>query len=120
MRIAKYRKQTGLRRIVSECRGSWRWQDAYRVATYRLGRGVDGALRWYVASRSCKLSWPQILRAAHDRDLPAGTIHRRAFTCGDVMDYAERAIESGVTTWAEAARYTRLARRLVAHWPEAI
>jgi len=48
------------KRIVSECRGSWKWQDAFRVAKYSAALMDDGRILWKSASHGPKLSAPQM------------------------------------------------------------
>lgn len=45
--------------LVTEERGSWQWQDAYRVAGYSGRIADDGRALWSVESHSGKISLPQ-------------------------------------------------------------
>lgn len=67
-------------RIVTSQRGSWRWQDAFRIATYEARPDAAGRLRWYSTGQSGKYSSPQLRRLGVD--LPHGSIHRRLVTEG--------------------------------------
>lgn len=62
------------RRIVTSCRGSWRWQNAYRIATYAPALLKNGKLVWKSISTSPKYSWPQLVRSGLD-SLPMGSLH---------------------------------------------
>ena len=64
--------------IVTAQRGSWRWQDAYKVAEYRA-RENDGYLVWYPVRHSGKMSMPQ-LRAAGLAHLRRGSKIGRTVT----------------------------------------
>lgn len=64
------------RRIVTEQRGSWRWQDAFRIATYEQYTTRDGRLVWRSVDRSRKLSLPQI-RALGLGGLRHGSLHHK-------------------------------------------
>jgi hypothetical protein len=48
------------KRIVTEGRGSWEWQDAFRVATYVATLMDDGRILWKAAYHGPKLSAPQM------------------------------------------------------------
>ena len=73
-------------RIVTSEMGSWKWQNAYRIATYEALAGVDGVLRWWSVGRSCKYSAPQLRRYGH-ADLMRGGIHRKALTVEEQADW---------------------------------
>jgi hypothetical protein len=112
-----------LRRIVSTTRGSWRWQDAYALARYQVTRGRDGRLRWTTCDPGGlgKWSMPQLLRNPRVAQLQSGSAHRHAL---DGATLAEWIALSGLATQVDpatlriiAARYDRLASRLVRGWP---
>lgn len=47
--------------IVTRPRGSWRWQDAFAVSTYRRVKSKDGRREiWKFISRGRKMSRPQL------------------------------------------------------------
>ncbi len=69
-------------RIVTSAMGSWKWQPAFRIATYEARAGKDGVLRWWSTGRSSKYSAPQLRRYGHD-DLPHGSIHRKPLSVED-------------------------------------
>jgi len=82
MKTRKHRKpvREGDRtyRIVAHERGSWKWQDAYSIATYVARRDRNGNLRWYsegYGSRA-KYSMPQLHRMAFT-DIVAGALKRK-------------------------------------------
>jgi hypothetical protein len=62
--------------IVTSQKGSWRWQDAYRVSSYQPRVTRDGRVILRSQYRSGKYSWPQLRRVAFF-DLPAvvGSLH---------------------------------------------
>jgi hypothetical protein len=64
-------------RIVTRCRGSWRWQDAYGVVLYRAVRAKSGRYVWR-SHRDIvqKASEPQLRRGAYGT-VPRGGIHNR-------------------------------------------
>lgn len=49
-------------RIVTEQKGSWKWQDAYRIAHYAPVKAENGKILWRAYSHSRKLSAPQLAR----------------------------------------------------------
>jgi hypothetical protein len=64
-------------RVVTVPRGSWRWQDAFRVVRYRVRQARDGRALWYAAENvTGKMSMPQ-LRGLGWGDTPRGTLHHR-------------------------------------------
>lgn len=64
-------------RIVAMARGSWRWQNAYRVVRYRVRALKNGKVAWYAAERvTGKCSMPQLRRLGFG-DLPLGSLHHR-------------------------------------------
>lgn len=74
----KYEITTGLAyRVVTERRGSWRWQDAYRIATYEPRLRARGAgYIWVSVYRGPKFAKT---RANRDRyhDLRSGSLHHK-------------------------------------------
>jgi hypothetical protein len=49
--------------LVTRPRGSWKWQDAYAISTYRLMPNHDETrVVWKLIDRTGKLSLPQIKR----------------------------------------------------------
>lgn len=48
--------------IVSSCMGSWKWQNAYRVATYHPRLAKNGKVVWESVACSGKMSEPQLIR----------------------------------------------------------
>jgi hypothetical protein len=86
------RKKIAAASMVAEARGTWRWQDAYRIATYGVRRTRDGRLLWYSYSRSRKLSEPQVRREGWHYDTE-GTLHHRPIE-GDVLLRAYRRVRN--------------------------
>ena len=74
-------------RIVTSEMGSWKWQNAYRIATYEARAGVDGVLRWWSVGRSGKYSDPQLRRYGYSDRLMWGGIHRKALTVEEQADW---------------------------------
>jgi len=62
------------RRIVTAPKGSWKWQDAYRISTYHAYLLKNGRVAWQSVSQSEKFSEPQLRRNGFD-DLPHGSLH---------------------------------------------
>ncbi len=54
--------QMEIKSIVTSCRGSWQWQDAYRIAWYSPVLCKDGRVRWQSNGQSGKISSPQLRR----------------------------------------------------------
>jgi hypothetical protein len=71
------------KRIVTEQRGSWQWQDAFRVATYRATLADNGAVVWRSAWRSRKYSAPQMGRAGID--YPMYSMHNVGVTRSEAV-----------------------------------
>lgn len=72
-------------RIVSTPRGSWRWQNAYRIASYAPHRTKDGRWIWRSLGRGrAKLSMPQIRRRAYWARLDIGSLHNRPISPDDL------------------------------------
>lgn len=71
-------------RIVSSPRGSWRWQDAYRIATYAPSRTKDGRWIWQSIGSGPKLSMPQIRRNPRYAGLAVGSLHHRPISPDDL------------------------------------
>ncbi len=67
-------EQLTQKRIVTAPRGSWKWQDAYRVAEYRPRKCKNGRIVWESFSRSGKYSLPQLSKSEY-ADLPRGSLH---------------------------------------------
>lgn len=70
-------------RIVTQERGSWRWQNAYRIAEYvphfcRAGHWV-WRLNRYLTKKS---SMPQLLRMGYE-GTPMGGLHHQPMTPKD-------------------------------------
>ena len=64
------------KRIVTRQRGSWRWQNAFAVTTYRPRQRKDGRWIWYAAQTTGKFSEPQLRRLGYDK-FPSGSLHNR-------------------------------------------
>jgi hypothetical protein len=47
-------------RIVTTQRGSWKWQDAFRINTYTARLMDDGRVLWETANAGNKVSEPQL------------------------------------------------------------
>jgi hypothetical protein len=67
---------TYLSTIVTRPRGSWKWQNAYAVATYAPHLTRDGRWVWKLAHRTRKMSAPQL----RGTDLPRGGRHMAPMT----------------------------------------
>jgi len=74
------------RRIVTTQRGSWKWQDAFRVVDYRARLLPDGRVLWESMGNTGKYSEPQ-LREMGFSNLLHGSLHNKPVS-------AEKAIES--------------------------
>lgn len=68
--------------IVSVSQGSWRWQNAYRLNTYRPALANNGMVLWRTLSQGLKRSWPQLHRAGFtcDMDIRRGSLHNKPVT----------------------------------------
>ncbi|MFA5234470.1 MAG: hypothetical protein WC390_08740 [Sulfurimonas sp.] len=62
------------RRVVTEQMGSWKWQNAYRVATYKAHLAQNGRVLWVSVSHSPKYSRPQLKRKGWD-SIDSGSLH---------------------------------------------
>jgi len=72
-----------MKRIVTSQRGSWKWQDAYRISYYYPRCARDGRWIWTscgMHNQSCKYSLPQLRRKGLDA-LSFGSIHN------DLIDF---------------------------------
>ncbi len=78
-----------LTRVVTTPRGSWRWQQAYRLATYAPAQTRRGRMVWRRVEASGKISEPQMRRcgitATH------GGLHMRRVTDATIREAARRA-----------------------------
>ena len=63
------------KRIVVTQQGSWKWQDAFRIATYVAKLADNGKVVWESVSQSCKFSEPQL--RARGIDYPHGGLHNQ-------------------------------------------
>ena len=79
-----------IKRIVTSQRGSWRWQNAFRIATYEARLDRNGVMRYWSVDLSPKYSEPQLRRAGID--YIKGSAHRFKTT-----DIAELWIHPGDT-----------------------
>ena len=66
---------SGVKRVVTERKGSWRWQDAYRVATYRPQMSTRGVWLWKSVERSGKIACTR--STVHLWALGTGSLHNR-------------------------------------------
>ena len=64
------------RRIVTAPMGSWRWQNAYKIATYGMKLAKNGKVLWESVGSSRKLSYPQIESLNLDH-LAHGSLHNK-------------------------------------------
>lgn len=76
-------------RIVSSERGSWRWQDAYRIAIYAPTQLKDGRIVWQSQGRSCKYSWPQLKRLGYVGSLRVGSAHNMPLSADELAQIAQ-------------------------------
>lgn len=77
-RRTKTKAGSTTQRIVTHEMGSWKWQDAYCVATYEARPDRQGRLRWYSVEHGPKRSRPQLDRMGITDELTdVGSIHRR-------------------------------------------
>lgn len=67
----------GIKRIVTSEKGSWRWQDAFRVSEYRPRRTRSGRWIWSSAGTSGKMSEPQLRRAGAFGRYHVGSAHNQ-------------------------------------------
>lgn len=63
--------------IVSDCMGSWKWQNAYRVVTYRPRLAKNGRVVWESVTCSGKMSKPQLIRNGWEYSDFMGSFHNR-------------------------------------------
>ena len=75
--------------VVTEQKGSWRWQNAYRQVNYRIVRCPRGRTlyQWEACSRGPKQSEPQLRHATRDA---VGTLHHRPVTLAMLAALARR------------------------------
>jgi hypothetical protein len=76
-------------RIVSEQKGSWRWQDAYRKATYAPHLTCDGRWVWKSYCRTRKFA---ATRATADlfRAYCRGSLHHKPVESVGVDDFGNQ------------------------------
>lgn len=74
-------------RIVTSQMGSWKWQDAYRIATYEAAAGKDGKLRWWSVGRSGKWSQPQLKKQGYWDSIPYGSLHRKELSVEEAAQW---------------------------------
>lgn len=67
------------KRIVTSAKGSWRWQDAYRISTYEARVLKNGKTCWVSVSTTGKFSIPQLKRHGYS-DLQHGSLHHKPLT----------------------------------------
>jgi hypothetical protein len=87
MNTKELQKQVeGLRtsRIVTQQRGSWKWQDAFCVAEYRARLAENGKVVWSSYSRGWKKSKPQLGSRWWDYD--HGSLHNRQVQRSDAVE----------------------------------
>lgn len=69
-----------IKTIVTCQRGSWKWQNAYRIAIYAPRQTVDGRTVWAnVGYATGKMSMPQIRRSVFNGILEGG-MHNHELT----------------------------------------
>lgn len=74
-----------VQRIVSRPRGSWKFQDAFTIATYTPHRTRDGRWVWRSIGRlRGKWSMPQLRRLGIYSHLERGSLHHRPISPDDL------------------------------------
>ena len=89
--LKKIRQDIFTTSIVSEPRGSWKYQDAYSRTTYGVKRRKDGGLMLWAMGGTKKYSKPQLRRNGIKADMEGGQ-HRRDMTAATVQDMYIRAV----------------------------
>ncbi len=75
-----------IERIVTSEKGSWKWQNAYRIAHYRPIVTRDGRVVLRSCGRGGKYSWPQ-LRGNDLTKYGVGSLHNQRPDIAVVDDY---------------------------------
>ena len=103
--LKKIRQDIFTTSIVSEPRGSWKYQDAFSRTKYGVRRRKDGGLMlWAMGGSGKKYSEPQLRRNGIRADMEGGQ-HRRAMTAATVQDmYIRAALRMGQERADRAAR----------------
>lgn len=68
-------KKLGTSRIVTEQKGSWKWQDAYRITYYEATILKNDTVAWVSYSSSRKMSAPQL--GSRFNAMDHGSLHHR-------------------------------------------
>ena len=76
------------KRIVTSAKGSWKWQDAYRISTYEARVLKNGKTCWVSINTSDKYSEPQLRRCGYS-DLPHGSLHHVPLTRDEADAFAQ-------------------------------
>jgi len=72
----KYIEMLETERVVTSEKGSWKWQNAYRISSYRARKAENGKIVWHCYHTSGKYSEPQLRACGLDR-LTAGGLHNK-------------------------------------------
>lgn len=101
--------------LVSKQRGSWKYQDAYAVATYGIKRTKDGRLVFKSMHHSRKLSLPQYNKLLNKADFEIGSMHHVPIN-GAIATMRKRLMEC--IGEEKTIRAEKLMRRLIPGIPE--
>ena len=78
-----------IKRIVTSQRGTWIWQDAFRVAIYEPGFLKSGKLVWKSIYNSQKYSRPQLRKLGWGPGSKHGSMHNVPLTYDEISQYYE-------------------------------
>lgn len=74
-------------RVVTSQRGSWKWQDPLRIATYKTVLSKDGRILWKSINISPKMSKPHVRK--YYPLMKSGSLHNREYKDGDEFENIE-------------------------------
>jgi disulfide oxidoreductase YuzD len=72
-------------RIVTSAKGAWKWQDAYRVATYMAAPDKHDVLRWWSKDITRKYSRPQL--GKNFLAMTHGSAHRKILSVAEQCEW---------------------------------
>lgn len=74
------------KRIVTEKRGSWKWQDAFRLATYIVVKAKTGKYIWRAIDRSEKFAHTKTTRCLWET-YKTGSLHNKPAVLACIDDF---------------------------------
>ena len=89
MRIVAINSNGEINRVVTSQKGSWRWQDAYRIATYEAHTTRDGRLIFRSLGRGDKFAATKAT-AGYWNKYSTGSLHNTAIVRAGVDDFGNQ------------------------------